>query len=230
MPQPMSQPMQYPPMAQQQQHQHQHQQAHQQHQQQAQRQTGNYHSPTYPAHIPISEINGVPSPAQQSPSNAPSPTMSTSSSGKKPKLRVQIPDDRSSTSSPHTQQQQQQRPGHQHQLSISSISSTSSAVNEEVPEQRPIRPHVFAEPAPPSALPSQFAQNLPSPSTFYPEFYQQSELPSPLNFSATPTTGAFHWPPTTRDYKPSPLKIRSSEKRGHETEEELNAKSRKTKS
>ncbi|KAG2226496.1 hypothetical protein INT45_014240 [Circinella minor] len=45
--------------------------------------------------------------------------------------------------------------------------------------------------------PSQFAQNLPSPSVFYPEFYQQSELPSPLHFSATPTTsGMFHWPPS----------------------------------
>ncbi|ORZ24421.1 hypothetical protein BCR42DRAFT_402923 [Absidia repens] len=59
---------------------------------------------------------------------------------------------------------------------------------------------------PPSALPSQFAQNLPSPSSFYPDFFQQSELPSPLNFSATPTVGhTFHWPATSRDYKPSPL-------------------------
>jgi hypothetical protein len=63
---------------------------------------------------------------------------------------------------------------------------------------------------PPSALPSQFAQNLPSPSTFYPEFYQQSEIPSPLNFStsATPTTSTFHWPSNARDYRPSPLSIR----------------------
>ncbi|OZJ03104.1 hypothetical protein BZG36_03368 [Bifiguratus adelaidae] len=54
-----------------------------------------------------------------------------------------------------------------------------------------------SEPGPPSALPSQFAQNLPSPSTFYPEFYTQNELPSPLNFSNTPTSagGVFHWPP-----------------------------------
>jgi hypothetical protein len=68
--------------------------------------------------------------------------------------------------------------------------------------------------APPSALPSQFAHNLPSPSTFYPEFYQQSELPSPLNFSSTPTGTSFYWPsrnpsmsgPTAGvDYKPSPL-------------------------
>ncbi|OAD79984.1 hypothetical protein PHYBLDRAFT_157411 [Phycomyces blakesleeanus NRRL 1555(-)] len=47
----------------------------------------------------------------------------------------------------------------------------------------------------------------PSPSTFYPEFYQQNELPSPLNFSATPTAnpGTFNWPPISRDYRPSPL-------------------------
>lgn len=69
--------------------------------------------------------------------------------------------------------------------------------------------------APPSALPSQFAQNLPSPSTFYPEFYQQNELPSPLNFSSTPISGgtSFHWPsargsisgPGVGEYRPSPL-------------------------
>ncbi|OBZ90714.1 Myocyte-specific enhancer factor 2D [Choanephora cucurbitarum] len=67
--------------------------------------------------------------------------------------------------------------------------------------------------APPSALPSQFAHNLPSPSTFYPEFYQQNELPSPLNFSSTPVAGntAFHWPSRNPslglagEYKPSPL-------------------------
>ncbi|KAI8886606.1 hypothetical protein K501DRAFT_283673 [Backusella circina FSU 941] len=59
---------------------------------------------------------------------------------------------------------------------------------------------------PPSALPSQFAQNLPSPSTFYPEFYQQNELPSPLNFTATPANqGTFYWPSNARDYRPSPL-------------------------
>ncbi|CAO3616250.1 unnamed protein product [Mucor fragilis] len=49
---------------------------------------------------------------------------------------------------------------------------------------------------PPSALPSQFAHNLPSPSTFYPEFYtQHNELPSPLYFVTTPiATTSFHWP------------------------------------
>ncbi|KAI8380314.1 hypothetical protein BD560DRAFT_387805 [Blakeslea trispora] len=67
--------------------------------------------------------------------------------------------------------------------------------------------------APPSALPSQFAHNLPSPSTFYPEFYQQNELPSPLHFSSTPVSGntAFHWPSRNLvtgqmgEYRPSPL-------------------------
>ncbi|GAA5800807.1 hypothetical protein HPULCUR_006246 [Helicostylum pulchrum] len=67
---------------------------------------------------------------------------------------------------------------------------------------------------PPSALPSQFAQNLPSPSTFYPEFYQQNELPSPLNFSTTPISSgtSFHWPARGSlsgagggEYRPSPL-------------------------
>ncbi|KAI9281600.1 hypothetical protein BY458DRAFT_499069 [Sporodiniella umbellata] len=53
---------------------------------------------------------------------------------------------------------------------------------------------------------TQFAQNLPSPSKFYPEFYKQSELPSPLNFSNTPaTSNAFHWPSNAKEYRPSPL-------------------------
>ncbi|KAI8976433.1 hypothetical protein BDB01DRAFT_802826 [Pilobolus umbonatus] len=65
---------------------------------------------------------------------------------------------------------------------------------------------------PPSALPSQFAHNLPSPSTFYPEFYQQIELPSPLNLSSTPVSGGtFYWPNPRNsmsgqgEYRSSPL-------------------------
>jgi hypothetical protein len=64
---------------------------------------------------------------------------------------------------------------------------------------------------PSSALPSQFAQNLPSPSTFYPEFYQQGELPSPLNYGTPNSTRSFNWPappPVSaqlREYRPSPL-------------------------
>ncbi|CAO3659729.1 unnamed protein product [Rhizopus stolonifer] len=57
-----------------------------------------------------------------------------------------------------------------------------------------------------NSTPSQFAQNLPSPSTFYPEFYKQSELPSPLNFSNTPAAlNTFHWPSSAKEYRPSPL-------------------------
>lgn len=158
---------------------------------------------------------------------ATSPAMSThsnlSSTGKKPpKLRVQIPDTPEQPMRQHRQQ--------------SSVSSTTSSIKEEPLPPPPLPPPVITttattqqqqfyrqtEPGPPSALPSQFAQSLPSPSSFYPEFYQQNEIPSPLNFSNTPVTAhhpsggptnAFHWPlpsnTTTsgpRDYRPSPLK------------------------
>ncbi|KAF9575919.1 hypothetical protein BGW38_008178 [Lunasporangiospora selenospora] len=65
-----------------------------------------------------------------------------------------------------------------------------------------------------STLPSHFAKNLPSPSTFYPEFYaSQTEL-SPIVFGQTPTSAqpssAFNWPlPRERElarvHQPSPL-------------------------
>lgn len=103
---------------------------------------------------------------------------SSETSVKKPNLRVQIPNESPELNNDTKQQNEDTQ-----------ANTTSS---------RPV--------GPPSALPSQFAQNLPSPSTFYPEFYQQNELPSPLNFSATPTTSsAFNWPP--RDYRPSPLSV-----------------------
>ncbi|KAI7877026.1 hypothetical protein K492DRAFT_172051 [Lichtheimia hyalospora FSU 10163] len=145
--------------------------------------------------------------------NMPSPTPSATShhshsgGGKKhapPKLRVQIPGD-----SP------------KQAAKTETMDDDKDDKTFARPTGAPPRNTTTAEPntaiGPPSALPSQFAQNLFSPSTFYPEFYQQNELPSPLNFSATPTTThAFNWPtpsnnnnnnnnPTTRDYKPSPL-------------------------
>jgi hypothetical protein len=56
-----------------------------------------------------------------------------------------------------------------------------------------------------SSAQQHFAQNLPSPSSFYPHFYQiQNELPSPLHFATTPATATnpnstsnstFYWPP-----------------------------------
>ncbi|KAL9559472.1 hypothetical protein MBANPS3_000388 [Mucor bainieri] len=62
------------------------------------------------------------------------------------------------------------------------------------------QPYLYQPPSalfpPPSALPSQFAYNLPSPSTFYPDFYpQHNELTSPLYIIATPIAGtSFNWP------------------------------------
>ncbi|ORZ02499.1 hypothetical protein BCR43DRAFT_481640 [Syncephalastrum racemosum] len=158
--------------------------------------------------------------------NMPSPTPSVASShggsgapsAKKsgqPKLRVQIPAEESKlpeSSRPDTFA----KPRNPNEpASTAATPATTAAAASGAPNS------AYAM-GPPSALPSQFAQNLPSPSTFYPEFYQQSELPSPLNFSATPTTAnAFHWPPPSaaqnaagRDYRPSPLAAGS--KRGND--------------
>jgi hypothetical protein len=55
---------------------------------------------------------------------------------------------------------------------------------------------------PPSALPSQFAYNLPSPSTYYPEFYYQQQHPQNDLLSPSVPSGSFYWPPP---YKSSPL-------------------------
>ncbi|KAL1915484.1 uncharacterized protein VTP21DRAFT_6608 [Calcarisporiella thermophila] len=61
----------------------------------------------------------------------------------------------------------------------------------------------------PALASSQFAPNLPSPSTFYPEFYQNNELPSPFNMLNTPTSASvtYHWPlpPPRSTHNPSPL-------------------------
>lgn len=108
---------------------------------------------------------------------------------KRSNLRVQIPSDNHdsfNTTTNDMQQQQQQPLSTQEQL-IEQQNSTGTRAS--------------------STLPSQFAQNLPSPSTFYPEFYQQSELPSPLNFQSNTHSNpsSFNWPSNARDYKPSPL-------------------------
>ncbi|KAJ1950144.1 hypothetical protein EC988_004496 [Linderina pennispora] len=78
------------------------------------------------------------------------------------------------------------------------------------------------EPGPQTAMLLEMAQNLPSPSTFYPQIYQQNENFSPLEFGTTPIIGhqqqsAFQWPVpgsvagTRAPHQPSPLK-RSVEK------------------
>ncbi|CEP08310.1 hypothetical protein [Parasitella parasitica] len=140
-------------------------------------------------HLPAKE-NSMPPPPPMPISSPPSEFDGKSDGAKRPSLRVQIPNESPEPTNYHSDQrsqhQEQQQP--QQQQSQSNRSATGGL---------------------PSALPSQFAQNLPSPSTFYPEFYQQNELPSPLNFSATPTNpDAFHWPSNARDYRPSPLSVR----------------------
>lgn len=144
-----------------------------------------YHHPSQPQPQPQQP---PPAPHQQRQS---SPGSHGSASGKRPNLRVEIPSETQNNEA--------------NTIPMTTAPSTVVAAN---------GPPPTSSFAPPSALPSQFAHNLPSPSTFYPEFYQQNELPSPLNFSSTPISGgtSFHWPsrgsisgPGGAEYRPSPL-------------------------
>ena len=108
---------------------------------------------------------------------------------KPPNLRVQIPNEE--------QQQQTQ------QVQPTTTTTTTTTTNQQMNNRSVVAERAIGngnkgqgqQASPTTALPSQFAQNLPSPFSIYPEFLQQNELPSPLNFSATPTTShAFHWP------------------------------------
>ncbi|KAF9582133.1 hypothetical protein BGW38_000598 [Lunasporangiospora selenospora] len=131
--------------------------------------------------------------AAASATSATSPVLSPTNGGtKKPKnLRVQIP------------------------MDAKENSTLAGAIKEEESSELPPIQKRPLESAPiSSTLPSQFAKNLPSPSTFYPEFYaSQAEL-SPIVFGQTPTSAqpgsAFHWPaPRERElsrvHQPSPL-------------------------
>ncbi|KAG9325026.1 hypothetical protein KVV02_001025 [Mortierella alpina] len=124
-----------------------------------------------------------------------SPVLSPTNGIKKPKLRVQIPMEGNNKENNAT-------------LTDSMIKAEESS---ELPpiQKRPLESAPIS-----STLPSQFAKNLPSPSTFYPEFYaSQAEL-SPIVFGQTPTSAqpssAFAWPvPRERElsrvHQPSPL-------------------------
>ncbi|CAM0136237.1 unnamed protein product [Umbelopsis sp. WA50703] len=145
--------------------------------------------------LAIAHSNGSPVPTglysdlsgkQMNPANK-SPYMSANSAAHptgRPQLRVQIPSE------------EKENPA---SISPPTLQSHSTNAAQDSNEQNP-----------PSALPSQFAQNLPSPSTFYPEFYQQNELPSPINYGTPNSAKSFQWPsapmPTQlREYRPSPL-------------------------
>ncbi|CAJ0632641.1 15384_t:CDS:2 [Entrophospora sp. SA101] len=144
------------------------------------------------------------------------PSPLVSSPPKKPKLRVKIPEasDKQSSSNTNqqtTQQQQQSQSQDQSQDQSPEQPSETPADSQQPTTSQPLqssRPTPATADAPTSALTS-FAQNLPSPSTFFSEFYKTTELPSPLTFGNTPTSaqpGPFHWPnPNRNSYQPSPL-------------------------
>ncbi|CAO3565679.1 unnamed protein product [Mortierella alpina] len=125
---------------------------------------------------------------------ATSPVLSPTNGIKKPKLRVQIPME-----------------GNKENNATLTDSMIKAEESSELPpiQRRPLESAPMS-----STLPSQFAKNLPSPSTFYPEFYaSQAEL-SPIVFGQTPTSAqpssAFAWPvPRERElsrvHQPSPL-------------------------
>ena len=170
------------------------------------------------------EHTAIQPPSQQQPTPPPPPAASAGfvapssqvrssalvNDKKPPNLRVQIPNEDSSTASTVS---------NNHHGSTTASTNNGMTAAQAATHMRQGK----GTSSPTSALPSQFAQNLPSPFSIYPEFLQQNELPSPLNFSATPTTSsAFHWPaasssssgpqvmssarmPTAGDYRPSPL-------------------------
>ncbi|RIB15594.1 hypothetical protein C2G38_2039247 [Gigaspora rosea] len=131
-----------------------------------------------------------------------------SSSPKKPKLRVQIPEAKEKQSAPNAVQQSQTIKADPSPEQETISDSQQTTVSQLLQSSRPTPATTDAGPT--SALPSQFAQNLPSPSTFFSEFYKTAELPSPLTFGNTPTSanpGAFPWPAPRMNYmhQPSPL-------------------------
>ncbi|KAF9285754.1 myocyte enhancer factor [Mortierella alpina] len=143
-----------------------------------------------PASVPAVSTSMLPASA----AGATSPVLSPTNGIKKPKLRVQIPME-----------------GNKENNATLTDAMIKAEESSELPpiQKRPLESAPIS-----STLPSQFAKNLPSPSTFYPEFYaSQAEL-SPIVFGQTPTSAqpssAFAWPvPRERElsrvHQPSPL-------------------------
>ncbi|KAI9267522.1 hypothetical protein EDC94DRAFT_424882 [Helicostylum pulchrum] len=183
---------------QQQQHQHQHQQHQHQHQQQQQLQQQQLQYKQYTNNIMMREqsiqhqqqqqqnIHQHIHPQQQqyqqtpalyhSPNSSPltvqnetspeqSPKSEPGTPDKRPKLRVTIPTTTSASPTPIEKQ------------------DTSNMNN-----------YPYSSLPPPSALPSQYVQNLPSPSTFYPEFYQPNFMMSPIHSNGPNSANPFMIP------------------------------------
>ncbi|KAF0543513.1 myocyte-specific enhancer factor 2C-like [Gigaspora margarita] len=125
------------------------------------------------------------------------------SSPKKPKLRVHIPETNEKQGTPAGQQAVQTVSPNQDETPSD---SQQSLTLQPLQSSRPTP--ATSDVGPTSGLQSQFT-SLPSPSTFFSEFYKTAELPSPITFSNTPTSaspGAFPWPlPRNYQHQPSPL-------------------------
>ncbi|KAI1321784.1 Ribosome-releasing factor 2, mitochondrial [Mortierella claussenii] len=157
------------------------------------------HSPMHGDSSPMTDGSTIATPPSAAPTpvstavGGSSPVLSPTNGIKKPKLRVQIPME-----------------GKENATLTDALIKT-----EESSELPPIQKRPLESAPMSSTLPSQFAKNLPSPSTFYPEFYaSQAEL-SPIVFGQTPTSAqpgsAFAWPVPARErelsrvHQPSPL-------------------------
>ncbi|ORX95420.1 hypothetical protein K493DRAFT_407608 [Basidiobolus meristosporus CBS 931.73] len=215
--------------------------------------------PYYPIQPPqttqaVQQPSPQPSPQPQPAEPSPSSNAAQQAAGKgRPRLRVQIPEKKpqhtpsqfsanSDTQiSPQTNLNSPQTNLNSPQTNLNSPQPLSAHSPVAKRDTQPItsgqilpaiRTQDTSRPA--SATMSQFAQNLPSPSTFYPEFYNQSnELPSPLTVNATPTSGGtFLWPLPPRVLHPSPLSKRErtegAEEGGEGPEEVTDAKKAKT--
>ncbi|KAI8968605.1 hypothetical protein BDF20DRAFT_839694 [Mycotypha africana] len=179
---------------------------------------------------------------------------SISLKNKPPKLRLLIPDNIDTCRIINNNMKQH----HTHQSPISSVSTTASNAHSYQKQQNndsntatttitsssyPSQQKDSSSPS--SALPSQFAYNVPFPSALG-MFPEQTEIPSPLTFSATPVTAqyrannghAFQWPSATtqqQQHKSSPLKPitthenRNIAKRSLHNENENSAVSKKSK-
>ncbi|KAK9766561.1 hypothetical protein K7432_004284 [Basidiobolus ranarum] len=183
---------------------------------------------------PSPQPSPQPQPAEPAPDSNENHQESQQATGKgRPRLRVQIPDQKPQ----HTPSQFSANSESQNSPQVTNMNSTPTnltspqtnlhspqptSAHSPVSKREPqpitsgqILPAIRTQDAsrPASATMSQFAQNLPSPSTFYPEFYNQSnELPSPLTVNATPTSGGtFLWPLPPRVLQPSPLSKRESD-------------------
>ncbi|KAI8050034.1 hypothetical protein BDF21DRAFT_182448 [Thamnidium elegans] len=143
-------------------------------QQQQQQQQQQHHQQQYqqtPAlyHSP----NTSPLTVQNEISPEQSPRSEPGTPDKRPKLRVTIPNITTTTTTTTT------------------TTNPTSIEKQDTPN---MNNYSYSSLPPPSALPSQYVQNLPSPSTFYPEFYQPNFMMSPIHSNGPNSANLFMIP------------------------------------